>query len=119
MSELNTAAAVHIIGTGLLGASIGLGLRADGLDVTLEDLSPTAQSLAADYGAGRPRSADDPDPVLVIVATPPDVTATDTARTALLGKTPEEVGALLGEATPHTGADFSLDPIERMQALQG
>ncbi len=51
--------------------------------------------------------------------TPPDVTATDTARTALLGKTPEEVGALLGEATPHTGADFSLDPIERMQALQG
>ena len=80
MSELNTAAAVHIIGTGLLGASIGLGLRADGLDVTLEDLSPTAQSLAADYGAGRPRSADDPDPVLVIVATPPDVTANTVMR---------------------------------------
>ncbi len=66
---------VHVIGAGLLGASIGLGLRERGVEVTLEDLSPTTVALAADYGAGRVRAADDPDPALVIVATPPDVTA--------------------------------------------
>lgn len=66
---------VHIIGAGLLGASIGLGLRAHGVDVTIEDVSPSAVALAVDYGAGRVRSADDSDPLLVIVATPPDVVA--------------------------------------------
>lgn len=66
---------VHIIGTGLLGASIGLGLRASGVEVTLADVSPTALALATDYGAGRPRSHDDAPPQLVIVATPPDVVA--------------------------------------------
>lgn len=66
---------VHVIGSGLLGASIGLGLRARGVDVTLEDLSPTAVALAADYGAGRARTAGDPPPSVVVVATPPDVVA--------------------------------------------
>ena len=66
---------VHIIGAGLLGASIGLGLRAHGTDVTLEDASPTTVALAADYGAGRPRVEGDPQPALVVVATPPDVVA--------------------------------------------
>lgn len=66
--------AVHVIGSGLLGASCGLALRDRGVDVTLEDMSPSAVSLAADYGAGRPRLSDDADPDLVIVATPPDVT---------------------------------------------
>lgn len=66
---------VHIIGTGLLGASIGLGLRDVGVTVTLEDISPTAASLAADYGAGRPRTDADEAPALVVVATPPDVVA--------------------------------------------
>jgi len=66
---------VHIIGAGLLGASIGLALRERGVDVTLEDISPTTVMLAADYGAGRPLAHGDPAPSLVIVATPPDVVA--------------------------------------------
>lgn len=66
---------VHVIGAGLLGASVGLGLREHGVDVTLEDASPTTVALAVDYGAGRLRQPEDPDPALVIVATPPDVTA--------------------------------------------
>ena len=66
---------VHVIGAGLLGASVGLGLRERGIEVTLEDLSPTTVALAADYGAGRVRTAEDPDPALVVIATPPDVTA--------------------------------------------
>ena len=70
-----TQGPVHIIGSGLLGASVGLGLRERGVDVTLEDLSPTTVALAADYGAGRVRTAEDPAPALVVVATPPDVAA--------------------------------------------
>ncbi|CAG7610518.1 hypothetical protein LEUCIP111803_01327 [Leucobacter soli] len=71
---------VHVIGAGLLGASIGLGLRAHGTEVTLEDASPTTALLAADYGAGRARTPEDPEPVLVVVATPPDVVADVVAR---------------------------------------
>lgn len=74
-NRARTRGAVHVIGTGLLGASVGLGLREHGIDVTLEDLSPTTVALAADYGAGRVRAAGDPAPALVVVATPPDVTA--------------------------------------------
>ena len=70
-----TTGSVHIIGSGLLGASVGLGLRERGVDVTLEDQSPTTAALAADYGAGRVRESDDVEPALVVIATPPDVTA--------------------------------------------
>ena len=43
---------VLIRGTGLLGTSIGLGLRAAGADVYLADPSPSAQAVAEDIGAG-------------------------------------------------------------------
>ncbi len=66
---------VHVIGTGLLGASVGLGLRALGSDVTLSDPSPTAQALARDLGAGREVAPNDTPPELVVVAAPPDVVA--------------------------------------------
>lgn len=70
---------VHIIGAGLLGTSIGLALTEKGVDVTLEDVSPTAVRLAVDYGAGRAPRANDR-PGLVVVAVPPDVTAATVAR---------------------------------------
>ena len=44
---------VLVIGTGLLGASIGLGLRARGIDVVLSDISPSTAAVARDIGAGR------------------------------------------------------------------
>lgn len=65
---------VRIVGAGLLGASIGHALTARGVDVALDDTSPSQLRLAVDYGAGR-RAADDDDPSLVVVAVPPDVTA--------------------------------------------
>lgn len=77
-----TTGLVHVIGAGLLGASVGLGLRERGVDVTLEDVSPTTVALAADYGAGRIRTAADAEPALVVIATPPDVTA-DVVENAL------------------------------------
>ncbi len=65
---------VRVVGTGLLGASIGLGLSASGTRVLLADASPTALALARDVGAGEPDPGDLPVD-LVVVATPPDVTA--------------------------------------------
>jgi prephenate dehydrogenase len=83
---------VLIRGTGLLGTSIGLGLRSAGADVFLADPSPSAQAVAVDIGAGRAFDGDltgppDPTPAdatadgapgsapgAVIVASPPDVT---------------------------------------------
>jgi prephenate dehydrogenase len=65
---------VRIVGAGLLGASIGLALRAKGVDVVLADTSPAQLRLAIDYGAGR-GAQDDDAPALVVVSVPPDVTA--------------------------------------------
>lgn len=62
-----------MVGTGLLGASLGLALSAAGVDVQLEDVSPAAVALGRDLGAGRPVTPDLPQPRLVVVATPPDV----------------------------------------------
>jgi prephenate dehydrogenase len=78
MSEVRTVGAVKVVGAGLLGASIGLALRARGVDVILADNSPSTLTLAIDYGAGR-RSAPGDEPTLIVVCVPPDVTATTVA----------------------------------------
>jgi prephenate dehydrogenase len=65
---------VRIVGSGLLGSSIGHALVARGIDVALDDTSPSQLRLAIDYGAGR-RPRPDDDPSLIVVAVPPDVTA--------------------------------------------
>lgn len=72
---------VLIIGTGLIGTSLGLALVRAGGDPVLQDQSVTAMTLARDLGAGRlgPRpghedEGGEPHPDLVVVATPPDVT---------------------------------------------
>jgi len=67
---------VRVVGSGLLGASVGLGLRAhdSDVDVVMTDASRTAARLAVEYGAGRePRDGDAP--ALIVVAVPPDATA--------------------------------------------
>lgn len=64
---------VHVVGTGLIGGSLGLALTRAGHRVTLADQSPTAAALARDLGAGALEDADVPE--VVVVATPPDVTA--------------------------------------------
>lgn len=70
---------VRIVGAGLLGASIGLALRSKGVDTIVHDASPGALSLAIDYGAGRASQPGD-EPGLIVVAVPPDQTATVVAR---------------------------------------
>lgn len=85
---------VLVIGAGLLGASIGLGLRHCGYTVYISDISPTTEAVAEDIGAGISLRALDAEwvatsdkpgqdagdrlvltPQLVVVAAPPDVTA--------------------------------------------
>ena len=79
MTESRIAGQVRIVGAGLLGASIGHGLTAAGVDVILDDASRSNLRLAIDYGAGRAASAGD-DPKLIVVAVPPDATAEVVAR---------------------------------------
>lgn len=62
---------VLIVGTGLLGTSLGLRLK-ENWQVWLSDLSPAAEALARDMGAGSCYDgAAQPD--LVVVCAPPDV----------------------------------------------
>lgn len=78
MSDRRLQGPVRIVGAGLLGASIGLALRARGVDVILADASPSNLRLAVDYGAGR-RAAEGDNPELIVVCVPPDVTAATVA----------------------------------------
>jgi len=72
---------VVVVGTGLLGTSIGLGLRGRGVAVFLSDPSPTNQAVAVDIGAGLPLARLEGEaPELVVVAAPPDVTADVVAK---------------------------------------
>ena len=90
-SAATVSGPVLVIGSGLLGASVGLGLSVQGVETWVSDISPTTEAVAADIGAGRslarlveqvgPESARaDIDPQLVVVATPPDVAAHTVAQ---------------------------------------
>lgn len=61
---------VLVVGSGLIGASVGLACRQLGLDVWLEDADPDAVTVAASRGAGVP-GPPTAAPDLVIVAVPP------------------------------------------------
>lgn len=95
-----------MVGSGLLGASVGLGLRAAGVDVIVDDASPANLSLAIDYGAGR-AARDTDNPTLIVVAVPPDVTATVLARE--LAAWPD---ALVTDV-----ASVKVAPLEQLRAL--
>jgi prephenate dehydrogenase len=68
MSELPQP--VLVVGTGLLGTSVGLALRRRDVEVLLTDRNPEHLRTASGLGAGRPHRGE---PVgLVVVAVPPD-----------------------------------------------
>lgn len=73
-SPLVTSA--FVVGTGLIGTSVGLALRAAGVAVWLEDLDPRSVELAAALGAGIAAPPSEPVDVVVLAAPPgavPDV----------------------------------------------
>lgn len=64
---------VLVVGTGLLGTSLGLALRRSGVDVRLRDRDQTAQAEAVRRGAGRPYVPGE-SAALAVVAVPPAAT---------------------------------------------
>jgi prephenate dehydrogenase len=73
----------RVVGTGLIGASIGLALRRRGWRVSGSDLDPDRAKAALDAGA-LDRVGDDPDATITFVATPAGAVA-EAARAALDG----------------------------------
>ena len=60
---------VAVIGTGLIGTSVALALREQGVSVWLTDTDPEAARLAANLGAGEPLPETGTADVAVIAAT--------------------------------------------------
>jgi prephenate dehydrogenase len=100
---------LKIVGAGLLGTSLGLALARQGVSAWIEDQSKANLRLAVEYGAG---SESGPEPDLVVVCVPPDMTAdvisTQLARhpnaivtdvASVKGKIAADVKALSGEAS--------------------
>ncbi|WP_431796505.1 prephenate dehydrogenase [Microbacterium enclense] len=100
-----TSGTVRVVGSGLLGASVGHALTALGVDVVLADTSPSQLRLAIDYGAGR-AERDDDRPSLIVVAVPPDVVADVVER---------ELAAYPGAVVTDV-ASIKLEPLRTLRA---
>lgn len=69
-AELGLPEPVLIIGSGLIGTSVGLALRRADVDVLVSDVDPASVDAAVRLGAGRALDPDDV-PAVVVVAVPP------------------------------------------------
>ncbi|MGI9135959.1 MAG: prephenate dehydrogenase/arogenate dehydrogenase family protein, partial [Candidatus Nanopelagicales bacterium] len=70
---------VLVVGTGLIGTSIGLSLRRAGIDVLLDDVVPGQAIVARELGAGE-LLTEDAKPQIVVVSVPPRHAASTLAR---------------------------------------
>ena len=64
---------VLVVGAGLVGSSIGLALRRDGVRVWLDDIAHARVALAVELGVGEPWAGDPAD--VAVLAVPPDAVA--------------------------------------------
>ncbi len=87
------AGPVLVVGTGLLGTSIGLALRGQGVEVFLRDVNAEHLRTATGLGAGvaAPEGAE---PQLVVIAVPPDLLSSQIA--AALDEFPDAVVTDIG-----------------------
>jgi prephenate dehydrogenase len=94
---------VLIVGSGLIGSSIGLALREMGIEVALEDNAPGRLALAVELGAGRPRAVGETFDVAVM-AVPPGRIGVELLRVQQLGvaRTLSDVGS--AKAQPQADA---------------
>ncbi|MDR1449153.1 MAG: prephenate dehydrogenase [Propionibacteriaceae bacterium] len=101
-----------IVGTGLVGASVGCALTKAGVLVHLRDAVPSHAQVAASRGAGVVDEADPSQVRLVVVAVPPDSLA-DVIEQSLAGypgATVTDVGSVKGTVLARlraSGADLS------------
>ena len=125
---------VLVVGAGLLGTSIGLALRREGVDVALRDVNPENLRIATTIGAANVVDGDVA-PRLVVVAVPPDHLAAEIASAlretdavvtdvgsvksaplaAVRALTPEAVGRYVG-SHPMAGSERS-GPFAASEAL--
>jgi prephenate dehydrogenase len=75
---------VEIVGTGLIGTSIGLACRRAGIEVLLTDAAEDHLRTASGLGAGRPKAPGDR-PQLIVVAVPPDHLAEEITQALTAG----------------------------------
>ena len=66
---------VEVVGTGLIGTSVGLAASGAGARVLLRDADPGHLALAAARGAGMPATTQADEPDVVVVAVPPSAVA--------------------------------------------
>ena len=100
---------VRIVGTGLIGTSLGLALSRTGALVSLDDPSTTACALARDLGAGVLAAEVTTAPAVVVVAAPPDAVAAVVVREL----------AAWPEAVVTDVASVKLAVLEQVAALGG
>lgn len=71
MSVGPTLRSVLVVGTGLMGTSVALALRAHGVTVYLHDRDPATAEMAAAFGAGAVAGPDTPTADLAVIGAPP------------------------------------------------
>ncbi len=102
------AGTIKIVGTGLIGTSLGLSLARHGIKAQLSDSSKANLRLAIEYGAGVEQSSE---PDLVVVCVPPDITAEVVAKelkqhpTAIVTDTASVKSEIYSEVKKLSGPD--------------
>src|SRR5262245_17609845 len=71
MSDHPALGSVLVVGTGLMGTSVALALRAHDVDVYLTDRDPAVAEMAAAFGAGEVATAATPPADLAVIGAPP------------------------------------------------
>lgn len=71
MNQPPTLGSVLVVGTGLMGTSVALALRAHGVTVFLSDRDPATAEMAAAFGAGVVAGPDTPQADLAVIGAPP------------------------------------------------
>lgn len=106
MNGESLASGVLVVGTGLLGTSLGLALRRAGVDVQLTDRDAEAVAEAAKLGAGR-RFEPGPAVALAVIAVPP-------------AATPAAVASVLDDRLADYATDVAsvkVEPTDQVRAL--
>ena len=84
------AGPVLVVGSGLLGASIGLALRRAGVQVWLDDVDADAVAEAVERGAGETWQPGAGEPRLVVVAVPPAAAGAAMAKAGVSSRSPRK-----------------------------
>ena len=93
---------IHVVGSGLLGTSVGLAAARAGLEVWLSDANHEHVRTASGLGAGRPAPARGA-AQLTVVAVPPDHIATAVVEALERGGVVTDVGSIKGVPLAQVG----------------